>query len=1274
MAIEIVQVLFRRGLESDIPLLQEGEPGIAIDTGNVYVGSSAGNIHIGKQADINALIESLSELQTTVGGHATQLANTVKKINNVGPDVNGNVTIEDATTDKKGLVQLESSVSSTSITKAATPSSVKAVNDDLGTHKTDYNNVKTDYNAHKVDLVNHAKYAVTTGTANTYAITLSPAPTAYTEGMFISIKVNVSSNDAATLNVNALGAKIIKNADGSNVTDLIANGVYTLRYDGSSFIVQGASGSAGKDVTARNEIMDIKAKLKELNLINFVNKTGLGFYDTFVDDINVDKANTSATHDPLNSQYKFNNDLPVLKSLTTVTGTNISVDRTVYVDDTIQGAKVTAVSNSNQKVTLNYSSNRKMINTSNTAATSNRAKPTILSNGWHVVSYLLSGSVVFRVSKDNGVTWSELCFLTNGTVTDFSVVSKGTTIILLAAIGTAEVWSYKFDAATVADVNLTGVGTSYKVDWLQTALSKSHLVITPNDKLVAVWNSKNVALPNYYNIRISQSTDLGVTWSTPIQLTSSTTVATEYTDVFALAKADGNILLSATQATYIMQTLVLNAGLTAISNTTTLYTGNATYTQSASTMIQIKYGANAGRIGLAWQSYLTSNQYSIATAYSDDGGVTWSAINYAVGQVATYVKRSPSLAQDLTGKVYILFDGLSATNTTYYCIKQVTSAAFVSFTAPTDLVVYGTTNSITPVASDKVEDIVTSPMFTYVDGNTSSVSLSGNYSIDSVTSSVTLNNSVSVTAGQILTLVRNKKLTMNQETFDSYKSVELNVYAQSNKSTVKNSVSNSTALTTTVASRAIAANDKIFMNGLQNTVVSSTPNTVSVNNAATVSQLAVKTFKSAPTQVLSNGWLINAVYETATTKVHFYVSKNNGATWSILTSWTIALAVGTVEANVLSFCSRGNMIYAVGYAPTIYSSFTKFDATTVGSTVATITNNVFGSSYGANGLSIGVSTNGVLFIAGISSSTIYGVKSVDDGTAWTKLDGTTGYTIVYDEGTYNQYNPFIVVQSDTGFDAIAFDSGAKKITYCKFNGTTFSRPLVTQALDSSNPIASLGYALIKQKYGPNAGRIWLVMATSAAVKNIVAYYSTDNGSTWSAAVSITNGTTYSQTNPTLAEDNQGNLYFVWQGYTPTAPSIYNTRMIKYNGSSYGDIIEITNRTDASNLLPIACQNHYSFTTAPIMIWDDAFAVTSYANYNIPDGYSLTLFSPVTANVGDAIFLQDFSAKNNGVDVPLKSIDDEKHVFYKANLSATTTKVEVSTPKVVDCTALAYAVG
>lgn len=91
-------------------------------------------------------------------------------------------------------------------------------------------------------------YAQAAGSANAYTATLNPAPAAYTEGLAIAVKINVANTGASTINVSGLGAKSIRDPRGNTLPagKLTAGSIYTLRYNGTNFILQGegASGNA----------------------------------------------------------------------------------------------------------------------------------------------------------------------------------------------------------------------------------------------------------------------------------------------------------------------------------------------------------------------------------------------------------------------------------------------------------------------------------------------------------------------------------------------------------------------------------------------------------------------------------------------------------------------------------------------------------------------------------------------------------------------------------------------------------------------------------------------------------------------------------------------------------------------------------------------------------------------------------------------------------------------------------------------------------------------
>lgn len=81
-------------------------------------------------------------------------------------------------------------------------------------------------------------YAVTTGTASNYVITLSPTPTAYAAGQKFNFKASLANTGTATVNVNGLGAKDLLKLGGTAslaANDIVSGEVTEIVYDGTAF-------------------------------------------------------------------------------------------------------------------------------------------------------------------------------------------------------------------------------------------------------------------------------------------------------------------------------------------------------------------------------------------------------------------------------------------------------------------------------------------------------------------------------------------------------------------------------------------------------------------------------------------------------------------------------------------------------------------------------------------------------------------------------------------------------------------------------------------------------------------------------------------------------------------------------------------------------------------------------------------------------------------------------------------------------------------------------
>lgn len=106
-------------------------------------------------------------------------------------------------------------------------------------------------------------YKADTGAADAYAIAPSPAITSYVAGQVFRFKAVAANTGACTIAVNGLAAKDIKThaIDDPPANTILANGVYTVVYDGTQFQIQGevdvgfeASSNTGSIATTWSQV------------------------------------------------------------------------------------------------------------------------------------------------------------------------------------------------------------------------------------------------------------------------------------------------------------------------------------------------------------------------------------------------------------------------------------------------------------------------------------------------------------------------------------------------------------------------------------------------------------------------------------------------------------------------------------------------------------------------------------------------------------------------------------------------------------------------------------------------------------------------------------------------------------------------------------------------------------------------------------------------------------------------------------------------------------
>lgn len=148
-----------------------------------------------------------------------------------------------------GTPKAPTAVAGTNTTQLATTAFVKTAIDNSATTINDnIASVTQDITTHKADLVSHGVCGTASGTNTlTMTVTLDPSVTSYPTFMLVAFKNTTANTGAVTLNINNLGAKSIKKANGNDLSsgNLKAGGLYQVRYDGSNFILLGEGGEYG---------------------------------------------------------------------------------------------------------------------------------------------------------------------------------------------------------------------------------------------------------------------------------------------------------------------------------------------------------------------------------------------------------------------------------------------------------------------------------------------------------------------------------------------------------------------------------------------------------------------------------------------------------------------------------------------------------------------------------------------------------------------------------------------------------------------------------------------------------------------------------------------------------------------------------------------------------------------------------------------------------------------------------------------------------------------
>lgn len=457
------------------------------------------------------------------------------------------------------------------------------------------------------------------------------------------------------------------------------------------------------DFQARNEIIDIKLKLREQTAINFINKTGIGFYDTFMDNLCIDVANTTAVYNSTNKNVEFTG-TKSLKMLPQTFENFNSMNLNLYTNKRYMANVKADVNNSknielsstdkllykgyklwiNNKENLieNITSQLTNIDRQNTTiasgplSTSNEGRKLVrLDNGWLVSAYINGTLQIFySVSKDNGLTWTTLGYI--NVMYDpsiyVSICSKGTRVFSLVVTDGATANTFiSFDALTANGGSLSG----WTLDSNQTSFGAgcSIAINEAKTELHACWSSKNNTYPNSFNIRYSKGTinsDGTVTWGTVEQITTyNGGNDRSLRPSIACVKNKPFIAYQVTGGSSIVIRYYSPLGSGA------MYVGG-NYNQDSPSVLYVPQSINGlvnGRIWVTWygSDSIDANVANIRICYSDDLGLTWSTTQKLTSG-NNYTQAYPSITANKNNEIFVVWGGLNgAVDAVRYMVRSI---------------------------------------------------------------------------------------------------------------------------------------------------------------------------------------------------------------------------------------------------------------------------------------------------------------------------------------------------------------------------------------------------------------------------------------------------------------------------------------------------------------------------------------------------------------------------------------------------------------------------
>lgn len=486
-----------------------------------------------------------------------------------------------------------------------------------------------------------------------------------------------------------------------------------------------------------------------------------------------------------------------------------------------------------------------------TAGTGAR-KLTKLANGWFIVGLHDGSDARFYVSKNEGKTFTQLCFDTTLTSVvggeGLSLVPLGNRVYyIMGDLSTGTDYRYYsnfFDATTVLNIDQKDNGNRQIVDSLQAPVYGCSLAINAQGTaLHAVWASKHSSYPNASNMRYATATinsDGSLVWATAMRVTLLNTSGYNMIHPTITVNRNNNPVLMFIESTgtnngnaVLIYSPDIPTSGSPITNSPNGW-GNrfvhqgGTYSQFTPTVVMDKDGT----LHAAWcgGDIVSYNHYSVFYAKSTDNGNTWSpALKLVEGITNKYSSKDASITIDRDNNISVLFVYRDLVNDAgkhaLAIVKQV-GGTWLSL----QKLVTIPTNTYQSFAPATLYDPTfrgtfgTFPPTVYMDESKKQVIYAGTYSTNTAPTA----SLVSPSNNQIL--YENDVINISGEAYDANKDQSVTVFYQINSEQRKVLAINASLTQITLSKQLTFKNGKIYDGevALTDTLAEGVPHTLKV--------------------------------------------------------------------------------------------------------------------------------------------------------------------------------------------------------------------------------------------------------------------------------------------------------------------------------------------------------------------------------------------------------------------------------------------------------------